>query len=486
MRRLAAALLSLAAAAQAQPLLKPCHLKGVEAQALCGQVQRPLDPAKPQGTQIAVHFAVLPALARNPRPDPVFFFAGGPGQSAMDLAGPVSRQFSRLLNRRAMVFIDQRGTGRSASLACPGEGEAARVRPLAQTVSPEQVLAELAQCRGVLQQRPHGDLRHYTTPVAMADADAVRAALGAEQVNLLGASYGTRAVLEYMRQFPARVRRAVIDGVAPPDMVLPRSFGPDNQAALEAMFAHCEASADCRTRHPNLRATWQALLAALPRTVSVAHPVTGQDETVRLDRASVLQMVRGPLYVPGLASALPPAIDAAAQGRFAALLGLATALGAGMGLSSGMHFSVVCSEDLGAPGAAAPLPAASAPDFGSTFTDLYSQACRDWPRGTLPAAFYTVPPAPAATLVLSGGADPATPPHHGERVARQLGARARHLVVPEAGHGVMGIGCMRDVVLRFVAADTEADALKEDGACARAIPRPPVAVPLAARPEAAK
>ena len=48
----------------------------------------------------------------------------------------------------------------------------------------------------------------------MQDLDAVRAAMGAEQVNLVGVSYGTRAGLEYQRQFPQRVRRAVIDGVA--------------------------------------------------------------------------------------------------------------------------------------------------------------------------------------------------------------------------------------------------------------------------------
>ena len=58
----------------------------------------------------------------------------------------------------------------------------------------------------------------------MQDLDAVRAALGAERINLVGASYGTRAALEYQRQFPRRVRRAVIDGVAPPDMVLPAAL----------------------------------------------------------------------------------------------------------------------------------------------------------------------------------------------------------------------------------------------------------------------
>jgi alpha-beta hydrolase superfamily lysophospholipase len=98
----------------------------------------------------------------------------------------------------------------------------------------------------------------------------------------------------------------------------------------------------------------------------------------------------------------------------------------------------------------------------------------------VPAAFYQLPPAPAATLLLSGGADPVTPPRHGERVRQALGAKARHVVVPQAGHGVMTIGCMRDVLFRFIDADSDEAALKVDADCARDLPRPGVFVPVSA------
>ena len=75
-----------------------------------------------------------------------------------------------------------------------------------------------------LQKLPHGDLRQYTTVIAMQDIEAVRAHLAGTQWNLVGASYGTRAALDYLRQFPTHVRRTVLDGVAPPDMVLPPAF----------------------------------------------------------------------------------------------------------------------------------------------------------------------------------------------------------------------------------------------------------------------
>lgn len=467
-----------ALAADAPPT--PCRLPGVEHDARCGSVSRLLDPTRADGPRIDVHYVVLPALARNKKPDPVFFFAGGPGQSAIALAGPLSRQFSRLSNRRDLVLIDQRGTGRSAPLTCDTPDPAAPLRDLADMTGMHE---RLRRCREALQTLPHGDLRQYTTTIAMADADAIREALGVTQVNAVGGSYGTRAVLEYLRQFPQAVRRAVIDGVAPPDMVLPATFGPDGQAAFEALAAACDAEPACNARYPALLQQWQHLLDSLPREVRIAHPVTGQPETLTLTRDIAGSMLRGPLYVPALASALPLAISEAVAGRFEALFGLGGALGGGrkeMQMAEGMHFSVVCAED--APrldDLARPAPS-TASAFGNTFEDLYRDTCARWPRGKVPAAFYTMPPTPAATLVLSGGADPATPPRHGERAAKALGAKARHVVVPQAGHGVMGIGCMRDVLYRFIDAESDTEALAVDTACVESIPRPPAFQPVRA------
>jgi hypothetical protein len=58
-----------------------------------------------------------------------------------------------------------------------------------------------------------------------------------------------------------------------------------------------------------------------------------------------------------------------------------------------------------------------------------------------------------------------------------LGAMASHRTVRHAGHGVLAIGCVRDVIFRFVDAETDADALRVDSRCAESIPRPPAFVP---------
>jgi pimeloyl-ACP methyl ester carboxylesterase len=240
-------------------------------------------------------------------------------------------------------------------------------------------------------------------------------------------------------------------------------------------------------RYPDLPTQWRALLAALPQPVRLPHPVSGRLETVSLQRSTVLSLVRAPLYAPVLASALPAAIADAYAGRWAPLATLSSALGGGRGgtLYTGMHLSVVCAEDLG-PGAppvdAADAAAAAAPDndFGDTFARHYRQACADWPRGRVSPAFYTVPrggPDAAPVWLLSGGLDPVTPPRHGERVARALGPRARHIVVANAGHGVANLGCVRDALLRFITTADDAAALALDADCAAGVPRPPAFVP---------
>lgn len=467
----AAALCAAADASAATP--EPCRVAGIRHEVLCGQLQRPLDPARPEGVKIAVHYVVVPALARRKLPDPLFLLAGGPGQSATALAGSVSPLFARLNNRRDLVLVDQRGTGRSAPLECDDP----RHQTVAEQADPERQLALLRQCREQLQKLPHGDLRFFTTPIAMQDLDAVRRELGAERINLVGASYGTRAGLDYLRQFPKAVRRVVLDGVAPPDMVLPASFSTDGQAAFESMLSGCEADATCTRLAPGLRGKWAAWLKGLPQAVTVLHPLSGQPESFTLTRDMALQAVRGALYSPVLAQALPVAIHDATQGRLQALLTLASGLSArkGMAIAAGMHFSVVCAEDV-------PRLAQSTDTLGADFGDqgarLYQRVCADWPRGELPAAFYTLPVSTAPVMLLSGGLDPATPPRHGARVAQALGAQARHVVVPHAGHGVMSLGCMPEVMQRFFDADDDAVALAVDVRCVQGIPRPPVFQPL--------
>ena len=376
-----------------------------------------------------------------------------------------------------------RGVSRRAGIDDRLQRNVLRVKPKQQQLDTAAQMKRLDACRATLEALPYGrdgGLRFFTTTIAMQDMDAVREALAVPQWNLVGGSYGTRAALEYLRQFPTKVRRTVIDGVAPPDMVLPASFSPDTQAALDKLI-----EANAKT-HPDLRADWRKLLASLPRQVTVAQPLTGEPEHFTVDRELLLRAVRPPLYQPALAAALPAAIHAAAtEGRFEGLFGLTTAFGGGKGqkLAMGMHFSVICAEDVPRLAGATDKPGE---DYGQVDADMYGSVCKTWPRGDVPAGFYQLAPAPSPVLVMSGGADPATPARHGERVAKALATahpeRVQHLVVPESGHGVMAVGCVRDLMFRFIDAKTDAAALPQDAACATRIPRPPAFLPVQGGP----
>ncbi len=446
------------AAATAGPT-KACRLPDFPQEVQCGQVQRPLNPAQPQGKQIDIHYVVVPSQDRNKLPDAVFLLAGGPGQSAISVASWATTLMARLNRRRDLVFVDQRGTGRSAPLECPELEKAEEV------LSPEQKVKVTDDCMRRLQTLPYGELQYFGTSIAMQDLEAVRLKQGYGQINVVGASYGTRAGLEYLRQFPQSVRRIVLDGVVPPSM---RLASADAQKALDALFIDCKKELACNTSYPDLENRWKKLLASQPQKISFIHPRMGTTMKTEMTRDSLLGLVHKTLYSPNSLSALPYALTQAEQGNYAPLITMtgATNLPGPGGISYGMHFSVWCGEAFAQ---SASLPAND--DFEKLMAEQYTQTCKKWPRSEIPADFFKVPVSASPALLLSGGLDPVTPTRYGDEVARALGPNARHVVIENTGHGLLAQGCIRDVVHRFLNAKEDSEAVKVDTACVRQIPR---------------
>jgi len=440
--------------------LDGCRIPGVDREVLCGSVTVPEDPDRPNGATLAVRFAVVPAVARNKQPDPLFVLAGGPGQAATRVARQMLPVLHEVNARRDIVFVDQRGTGGSHALECKVEETS-----LAATFEQSQQIERLNACLRELR----GDLRQYATWIAVRDYDAVRARLGAERINLWGGSYGTRVALEYMRQFPGRVRAAVLDGVAPPDMVLPVSFAFDADAALAQLVEACSRDERCSRRYPDMGRRVDDLMARAAQGVEirVPHPLTGVAESMRLDRRVLSSLLRVPLYAPTLSAVLPYALAQAAYGDFAPLVALSSAAAGGINenFAAGMHFAVVCAEDMPRVDAEQRRRVATT-RFGGAFLDVYEQACRSVPTRPVPPAFYEVPATAVPVLVLSGGLDPATPPRHGARVAERLG-RARHVVSPYLGHIASTNGCAPTLIARFI---REASFDKLDTDCLTRLP----------------
>lgn len=468
-----------AAAARAQAPaprlpLTPCRLEGSPVPAKCGSLQVAEDRSRPGGRQLSIHVAVIPALARTPEPDPLFLFAGGPGQAASRSFGPLIGPLEKVRKKRDLVIVDQRGTGKSAPLACDLEPKEARLEErLAARPFPA---ARLEACVKKLDADP----RQYGTRAAVQDFDAVRQALGYERVNLWGGSYGTRVALVYLRDFPARVRTVTLDGVAPLTMPVPLWFARDAQRALSLLFAACAADAACSKAYPQLEPRFAQLLDRLgkePARARVADPLTGEPQEIAVDRETFTGLLRGVLYVPDLAVLVPLTIDRAARGDFGPFVAQASTLERGFakGMSIGLMLSVLCAEDLPLMTNELIEKAAQGTFLGPRLLQEFKRACEVWPHGLAPADYHAPVKSDAPVLLLSGDLDPVTPPSWADEAARTL-PNSLHAVAPGVGHGVTATGCAPALLAQFL---DDGGVGKLDRSCAAKSTRPPFFVSFA-------
>lgn len=436
------------------------NLPSVQAQ--CGRFEVAENPDDPGSRTIALNIAWLPATEGAATDDPVFFLAGGPGQAATRLAGHLDIALAEVRKQRDIILIDQRGTGDSNPLTCLDADGAVMELEADTILSAEAVHAYARSCLASLAGR--ADPRFYTTGHAIADLDAVRAALGVDQVNLVGGSYGTRVAQQYTDAYPAHVRTMVIDGVAPNDLVVGGEFDRTFERALALQSARCADDAQCSARFPtDLRTQVAQVIAQLrdsPVEVDYRDPRTGTLERDTATADTVTGLVFFFSYAPETVALLPLLFDEAANGRYASLMSLYQMANrqAGDLLNRQMHWSVLCAEDAGRH---QPDDTAEERILGPDTAQLLFGVCDVWPTGT-PRDGHTRPlQSDVPTLLLSGALDPVTPPEYAERVLAGL-PNGRHLVLEGQSHGTLVAGCMPKLLAQFV---ESADAAGLDAQC---------------------
>lgn len=435
---------------------EPCQrdattsLAELVAESLCSTFSVPENYADPDGRHIDLKIMVIPSLSDLAEPDPLFLLAGGPGQAATDLV-QVAQVFSRTRTERDIVLVDQRGTGELSPFDCQLDEEEAEAL-LGQDPDFDAMMAiQLEVLRECLQSMDASP-QFYTTDIAMRDLDAVRDYLGYAQLNLWGASYGSRAALAYLQAYPENTRAVIIDAIAPTAITLPLYNERDASASLQALFEDCAADNQCAAAYPELQAHYLGLLEKL----STPQPISYTDDSdYSVTRATIsdyefLNFIRQVLYSREAQRLIPLIIEQAWQENYRPMQALFSQYTEAQ-INQGMFLSVICNEDYALHNDALVADLAD-PDYlvtSAMFNTFVLEACAIWPKREVPAAYFEPVVEDNQVLIFSGALDPITPPVWGELVHASL-PNSQHFVVEGFGHGTLFTQCTAGIMSAFI------------------------------------
>jgi pimeloyl-ACP methyl ester carboxylesterase len=467
----------------------------------CGELIVPENRKEPTGTQVRLAIAIIASTAQNPEPDPVVYLEGGPGGSA--LAVPEWWYEDPLRERRDIVLIDQRGTGYSQpSLNCI-EMESEEVLTMQDELNAAQACRDRLTSEGV-------DLTQYNSAATALDLRDLRLALGYEQINLFGVSYGTRAALTMMRDAPEGIRSVILDSAYPPQVDAYNEEASNSAAAILALIAGCAADRACNRAYPDLE---DAFLLSVKRMnnraarVRMTDPETGEEYTERISGDALVDYLAGWLYETDKIPYLPQAIFEVSKARYTTLRALleetygeepieeetteeepideeateelteevvieeeATEVPSDedelgdISDAEGVFYSVECHEEVpfarmrDARRAMGEHPVVLREGLLSGVEQVFA-ICTIWGAGRAGEIEDLAVQSDIPTLVLAGEYDPITPPRWGEEAAKHL-AQSFFFTFPGMGHAVVGFDpCPTEIAVAFVdAPTTEPDA----------------------------
>ncbi|MCB0165730.1 MAG: alpha/beta fold hydrolase [Anaerolineae bacterium] len=241
---------------------------------ICGTVTVPENYGEPDGNQVDLVFAVLKSTSLSPASDPVIYLHGGPGAAELRNLAKMTERFAPIRQTRDVIIFDQRGTGYSnQNLTCEVEyaTQQETMREFVQTYNqsggavPEEFGVNYKIFEICLERFDEidTDLTQYNTLNNARDVVNLVSALGYDEYNLYGFSYGTQVALEVMRRQPEGLRSVILDSVAPADIKLYENFGQPNVEAVTSLFDICANDEDCNAAYPDLQDRFEALLAQL-------------------------------------------------------------------------------------------------------------------------------------------------------------------------------------------------------------------------------
>jgi pimeloyl-ACP methyl ester carboxylesterase len=436
-------------------------------EAQCGELSVPLDHAKPDGANITIAVARLPATGE--KIGSLLINPGGPGEPGvdflMDLAEYVPAQ---VRERFDVVGFDPRGVGRSLpAVDCNTDAEDDESRadtdvdysPAGIAETEEEIKEYVQRCADT---SGNDLLANVGTESAARDMDLLRAALGDDKLTYLGFSYGTQLGAQYAELFPDRVRAMVLDGAVDP-AADPMQALIDQAEAFQKAFddyaVDCAQAPDCPLGTDPSQAVEKlhALIDPL-----VEHPAQTEDPR-GLSYPDALTGVYDALYAPDYWERLTAGLAALRDRKPADdLLELADEY---MGRDSDGHYGnssdaftvITCADNQ------VPTDAAAWVEFDKKYRavspfDSYGEftghaprsACALWPVPADDVPHAVSAPGLPRTLVISTTGDPATPYIDGVRLAEQMHAALLTVEGTQHTAAFYDIPCVDDIVTTYL------------------------------------
>jgi len=427
----------------------------------CGFLIVPRDRSRPTGPTIRLHVAVVKSHSQRPATDPVLYLEGGPGGHALDGLVWNIEHLQGVLADRDFIVFDQRGVGHSEPLLdCPEVAELF-FETLDQNLSREERVARQLEAQLACRDRllDEGvDLTAYNSAASAADVNDLRLALGYDEWNVYGVSYGARLALTVMRDFPSGVRSAILDSTLPLQVDSEAERAANTGRVLDQLFGGCAADAECKVAFPNLEATFYQLIEQLDARaipVQMRHPLTGEQVNGLINGDDMIVILVNLLYDAHVIPWLPTLIADTNQGDYSLLSEYLGRLLAGNDfLSEGMGNSVHCGEEVrfssleSAASAAGVHPRLR--EYLLPNAQIVFALCEAWGAKEADPIENKAVVSNIPTLVLAGEYDPITPPAWGLAAAETL-TQVYYLTFPAVGHGALTTDpCARAVVDVFL------------------------------------
>ncbi len=428
----------------------------------CGYLTVPENRTQPQSPDIQLAVAILyaPDYQAGAENAPVIYLAGGPGGSAIDdfAADPAGWGEYPFLRTRDLILLDQRGTGHSQpTLDCP------EFQTVSEQADPDALCYDRLIASGI-------DLAAYNTHENSADVAALREALGIDEWNLLGISYGTRLALDVMKNHPEGIRSVILDSPFPPNADTPVDEIYSVTDALTELFADCDRDSYCREEYPDLENLFLETVQRL-----------NEDPTAEIYGDDLVFALSTAFSDTSLVPLLPYVIYEVANDNIDSLEEISTEYDgasrykyqdADFSDSEGMYNSVICYDEY----ALGDYDRVEEAIIGTIPVELegallqttlsLTQLCAYWsPRN---AVDNTAVSSDIPTLILSGQYDVATPPRWASLTAGTL-SNAYLFEFPGAGHSLLSdVECAINITSNFL----EQPDQSPNGACINEIEWP--------------